>query len=120
KHFNESSEKNMDTQTMIEKSYQTLTLDTKQTTQLKQYLHNLKSMANIGNIYKEKLKTKVVRSYALSEPNLSIDIIKSITEKMSFDELLAYEKVIKSKVNRPHLQLANPSDYATSQDQFKL
>lgn len=120
KHFKERSEKFMDIQTVIEKSAQSITLSTKQTGELKQYLQELQALADVGKVYKEQLKQDVVCAYAFSEPTLSMDIIKSVTEKMSFEELLAYQKSLKSKTERPYLQLATIPENANLQSDFKM
>lgn len=120
KQFNERGDGNMDIQTIIEKSTQSITLSTRQTCELKQYLKEIQSMADLGKLYTNQLKNEVISAYAFSEPSLSMDIIKSVTEKMSLHELLAYQKTLKNKVERPYVQLHTPTQNSDFQSEFKL
>lgn len=67
-----------------------------QSKNLKEYINTLKTLAEDGRLYKEELKKSVLSMMSVSNPQLSVDTLKGIMDKLSLSELLSlrdsYEK----------------------------
>lgn len=69
-----------------------LTLESEIAKSLCCYITELEKEASDGKLYKQSLKKSVLRAMCLKNPELSVDTIKGILEKLSTDELIAMEE----------------------------
>lgn len=60
----------------------------------------LKAKARDGEAYRNELQADVTRLYAIVEPELPMEAIKSVTEKMTLAELKAFKQVYEKKSAR--------------------
>ncbi len=65
---------------------------------LSKMIVNLKQEAELGKAYRENLKRDVLKLSAMVQPEISSDLMQSIVEKLSADELESFKKCFKSKL----------------------
>lgn len=75
-------------------------LSKSEVTELIKELDILKAKARDGEAYRHELQADVTRLYAIVEPELPIEAIKSVVEKMTLDELKAFKQVYEKKSAR--------------------
>ena len=93
-------EKNMEEIIKSLSSRQAVTLNEQEALKIHDLIKNLKEKAEIGNYYKEELKSEVVRLSSLVQPEVSTELMKSITNKFSIEELKAFKKCFQSKISK--------------------
>lgn len=81
-------------------------------TNLVKEIDMLKTKARDGEYYRNEIQAEVTRLYAITEPELPIEAIKSVVEKMSIEELKSFKQVYAKKAMRlgkgePQLGKAN-------------
>ena len=77
----------------------TVNLTKEQSRELYEYISKLEERAKVGNAYKEELKAEVIKLSALVQPEIDLNIMKSVTEKMSISELKSFKVSYKSKAS---------------------
>ena len=77
----------------------TVNLSENESTKLFELIKTLKEKAEIGNFYKEELKSEVVKLSAMVQPEISISLMKCVSEKLSIDELKSFRDSFKSKLS---------------------
>lgn len=60
----------------------------------------LKAKARDGEAYRNELQADVTRLYAIVDPELPMEAVKSVTEKMTLAELKAFKQVYEKKSAR--------------------
>ena len=93
-------EKNMEEVIKSLSSGQAVTLNEQEALKIHDLIKNLKEKAELGNYYKEELKSEVVRLSSLVQPEVSTELMKSITNKFSIEELKAFKKCFQSKISK--------------------
>lgn len=92
-------------------------LSKSEVTELIKKLDVLKSKARDGEAYRDELQTEVTRLYAIVEPELPIETIKGVAEKMTLSELKAFKQVYEKKsarLGKAVPQLGSIKDGSTS------
>ncbi len=99
KAFSENKRENLNMKEIISalKKGKQMTLDDTQSKSLFQYITELEKQALDGELYKEQLKCDVVKHMGVANPDLHIDTIKSIAQKLSVSELRELCDAYKSK-----------------------
>lgn len=69
-------------------------------TELVKEIDVLKAKARDGEAYRNEIQAEVTRLYAIVEPELPIETIKGVAEKMSVEELKAFKQVYAKKAMR--------------------
>jgi len=69
-----------------------------QATELFNIITKLKDKAEIGKVYQEELKSEVIKLSAMVQPEMNLNLMKSISEKLSIDELKLLKDSFKSKL----------------------
>lgn len=77
---------------------QAVTFDESQAAKLFDILKSLKDKAEIGQQYHKELKNEVVKLSSMTQPEIAIDLMKSISEKLSVEELKSLRDSLKSKL----------------------
>ncbi len=80
-------------------SGQTVNLCETQCIKLLDLIKSLETKAEIGNFYKEELKNEVIRLSAMVQPEISLTLMKSVTEKLSIEELKSFRDSFKTKLS---------------------
>lgn len=75
-------------------------LNKSEVAELVKELDILKAKARDGEAYRNELQADVTRLYAIVEPELPMEAVKSVAEKMTLDELKAFKKVYEKKSAR--------------------
>ena len=81
-------------------SGQAVTLSEQEALKVCDLINNLREEAKIGNYYKEELRSEVVRLSSLIQPEVSTELMKSITNKFSIEELKAFKKCFQTKISK--------------------
>lgn len=100
---------NMDDIIKAIKKGEAVSLTKKDCEKLGAYIEQLKELANDGVIYKNGLKSSIMKLSAMAQPKLSYDTVKSIVEKLSITELKELNAVYEEKAGEngmPSIQLA--------------
>lgn len=77
---------------------QSVTFDESQATKLFDILKSLKEKAEIGQSYHNELKNEVVKLSTIIQPEITIDLMKSISEKLSVEELKSLRDSFRSEL----------------------
>lgn len=85
------------------KTKEKLTLEVSQCKSLLAYISELEEKANDGKLYKDSLKKSVLKAMSFKSPELSVDTIKGILEKLTLSELKALDEGYK-KSDKTQLQ----------------
>ncbi len=108
KSYQNFKEENKDMKDILKalKGKEKVTLSSSSCEKLLAYIEGLEKEASDGKLYKDSLKKSVLKAMSIKSPNLSVDTIKGILEKLSTDELKALEKGYKNSEScEPMLQL---------------
>lgn len=81
-------------------SNENVVLSKDEVTELIKEIDVLKAKARDGEAYRNEIQAEVTRLYAIVEPELPIEAIKGIAEKMSIEELKAFKQVYSKKALR--------------------
>lgn len=104
---------------------QSVTFDESQATKLFDILKSLKDKAEIGQQYHEELKSEVVKLSSMTQPEISIDLMKSISEKLSVEELKSLRDSFKTKLakimpTKPQFTPEKSESITNQNIQFKI
>ena len=77
-----------------------IVLSKSEVAELVKELDILKAKARDGEAYRNELQADVTRLYAIVEPELPMEAVKSVTEKMTLAELKAFKQVYEKKSAR--------------------
>ena len=88
-------------------------------------LQSMARMAKFGEKYYEELTSRVKKLCSIALPDMDAKSFDSMTEKMSFDELIALEKAFEHKANEalpPTVQLAPKTKKSSNENhtEFKI
>lgn len=88
-------------------------------------ISDLKTKANFGEVYKTALQKEVLKLTGLVEPEINAEIAKSVTLRMSLEELKAYREFYKKKLAKiipvkPQLSEIKPELKFAQNTQFKI
>ena len=102
-----------------------ITFNESQSKKLFDIIETLKIKAEIGNIYQNELKNEVVKLSTIIQPDIGIDIMKNLTDKMSVDELKVVRDSFKNKLSdiipvAPQLKPVNNEQIESLNGQFKI
>jgi hypothetical protein len=86
------------------KTSEELTLNSVQCKSLLGYINELEEKAIDGKLYKESLKKSVLKAMCFKSPELKVDTIKGILEKLSLSELKALDEGYKNS-EKAHSQV---------------
>lgn len=81
------------------KKGEAITITAEQAKKLSELIDELERLSNQGKEYYEDLKREVMRLCALTQPEISSDVMDSVTSKMSINELKAFKKAFNMKTN---------------------
>lgn len=89
------------------------------------YIRKMEYMAGIGETYLHDLKADVLKSCSIAKPELKKDVMESVCDKMSIDELKAFKSVFNSDIDKmfpPTPQIAPYGPKAEKEDykEFKI
>ena len=106
-------------------SEKSVTLSSEQSQKLLKFMDSLRKKAEIGAFYKEELKNEVVKLSAMVQPEISSNLMKSVSEKLSIEELKSFRDSFKSKISnlipsKPQLISENTDSLKNSNNQFKI
>ena len=106
-------------------SGESLTLSKQQSQKLFSLIESLREKAEIGDFYKEELKSEVIKLSAAVQPEVSLDLMKSVAEKLSINELKSFRDSFKSRLSqlipsKPQLSTENPNLSPNLNTQFKI
>lgn len=73
-------------------------LDSHQSQELSNIIKSLEERARVGDAYFEELKNEVVRLSAIAQPEIDMNVMKSLVNKMSIGELRSFKDSYKKKV----------------------
>ena len=79
-------------------SGQSVNLSETECAEILNLIKNLEEKAEIGNLYKEELKSEVVKLSAMVQPEISLSLMKSVAEKLSIEELKSFKDSFKTKL----------------------
>ena len=94
-------------------------------------LKKLKEKAELGDIYYQDLKNEVIKLSSVVQPDVNLMIMKSITEKLSIEELKSFRDSFKSRLakmvpakpqfsnNINNINNINNLDETESQEKYK-
>lgn len=111
---------NLSTDEIINKCRTTgfpVTLSVEQARELTKRLDVLEKQSADGKLYREQLKTKVMRLWMERLPHSSEDCVSSVCDKMETKELLDLEKAFSAQ-DDAQVQLYAPSDLNENTDDF--
>lgn len=60
----------------------------------------LKAKAHDGEVYRNELQSEFIRLYAISEPELPMETVKSAAEKLTLEELKTFKKAYERKCSK--------------------
>lgn len=86
-------------------------------------IKELKEKARIGEEYLMELKDEVLRLSAIAQPEIGVDVMKSIVNKMSIKELRSFEEAYKKRIFKGgpiKPQLSRESNKSKLNTQFKI
>lgn len=100
-----------------------INLSETQVSELYEVIKSLKEKAEIGEEYFKELKNEVMRLSASVQPEIDVEIMKGIVEKMSLNELKSFKdaykkKIVKSSAIKP--QLSRNVGKSRLNTQFKI
>lgn len=106
-------------------SGESLTLSKQQSQKLFSLIESLREKAEIGDFYKEELKSEVIKLSAAVQPEVSLNLMKSVAEKLSINELKSFRDSFKSRLSqlipsKPQLSTENPNLSPNLNTQFKI
>lgn len=102
-----------------------VTLSQTETSKLLNLISDLKEKAKIGSCYKEDLKSEVLKLSAIVQPEINSQVMKSVAEKLSIDELKSFRNFFKSKLSeiipiKPQFSSEQSQSQKTQNTQFKI
>ena len=102
-----------------------ITLNEKQVKKLKNFIDSLKLQAEDGKIYREDLQKEVLRLSVASDSSISLKTMKSVTDKLSIDELKEFKKSFEKKLSsglavKPQLACEKQKQVKKDNVQFKI
>lgn len=85
----------------------------------------LRDKALIGDVYSSELKREVIKLSAIVQPEVNSEVMKSVADKMSVEELKSFRDSFKSKAAgifppNPQLNSVNPKAENKVNTQFKI
>lgn len=96
-------------------------LSKEETKQLKKEFERLTEQAALGNQYMTELRKRVKTLSYLDSPQLTLQTIHDVVDKMSYDELKAYEKMYEARLGKGGSQLFHPETSSENQNtEFKI
>ncbi len=63
-------------------------------------IESLKEKAKIGELYEKELKEQIIKLSAVTQPELDINLMKGICEKLSAEELKSLKKAFETKLSK--------------------
>ncbi len=107
------------------KSGQSVTFTEQEASKLFDLIKNLKEKAEVGSFYKEELKKEVIKLSAIVQPEISLTLMKSVTEKLNVEELKSFRDSFKSKLSeiiptKPQFSQEKTDFSKTTNTQFKI
>lgn len=102
-----------------------VTLSQAETSKLLNLISDLKEKAKIGSCYKEDLKSEMLKLSAIVQPEINTQVMKSVAEKLSIDELKSFRNFFKSKLSevipiKPQFSSEPSQTQKTQNTQFKI
>ena len=106
-------------------SGESVTLSKHQSHKLFGLIESLREKAEIGNFYKEELKNEVIKLSAAVQPEVSLNLMKSVAEKLSIHELKSFRDSFKSRLSqiipsKPQLSAETSASSPNLNTQFKI
>lgn len=84
------------------------------------YIEELERQASDGKLYKSELKRSVLKEFSFANPDIEVDTIKSIVDKLSVEELKSLKDGFsKCEKNKPLIQLKGEEKVNTSNSKDK-
>lgn len=80
-------------------SGQSISLGEHECTKLLNLIKDLEGRAEIGNFYKEELKSEVIKLSAMVQPEINLSLMKSVAAKLSIEELKLFRDSFKTKLS---------------------
>ncbi len=102
-----------------------VTLSQAETSKLLNLIGDLKEKAKIGSCYKEDLKNEMLKLSSIVQPEINSQVMKSVAEKLSIDELKSFRNFFKSKLSevipiKPQFSSEQSKTQKIQNTQFKI
>ncbi len=95
----DGGERNMENIIKSLGSGESVTLTEKEASKILDLINNLEDKAKIGSCYKEDLKNEMLKLSAIVQPEVNMQVMKSVAEKLNIDELKSFRNFFKSKLS---------------------
>ncbi len=92
-----------------------LSLSYDQICQLKSYISNISELANIGKEYINDLKSEIIKLSLIYKDQITSDIFKSISDKLSINELKQFKKLFSQNIKNYSYSNQLPNNSHTNQ-----
>ncbi len=96
-----------------------VTLTKEQADEVNDYIENLKSGAELGEVYKKELMSEVTAKLMLALPNVDGELLKSVTAVMTVKELMGFKSGLGSAMT-PQLAPKKENKKNTDYSQFRI
>ncbi|MBQ8078030.1 MAG: hypothetical protein IJ235_06580 [Eubacterium sp.] len=96
-----------------------VTLTKAQADEINVYIENLKSGAELGEVYKKELMSEVTAKLMLALPNVDGELLKSVTAVMTVKELMGFKSGLGSAMT-PQLAPKKENKKNTDYSQFRI
>ena len=106
-------------------SGESVTLTEKEASKILDLINNLEDKAKIGSCYKEDLKNEMLKLSAIVQPEVNMQVMKSVAEKLNIDELKSFRNFFKSKLSevipiKPQFSSETSQTQKIQNTQFKI
>ena len=95
----EGGAKNMEEIIKNLSSGQSISFSEHEVQKLFELITSLKEKAKIGDVYQKELKQEMLKLSAMVQPEISLDLMKNVAEKLSIEELKSFRDSFKIKVS---------------------
>lgn len=95
----DGGERNMENIIKSLGSGESVTLTGKEASKILDLINNLEDKAKMGSCYKEDLKNEMLKLSAIVQPEVNMQVMKSVAEKLNIDELKSFRNFFKSKLS---------------------